>query len=222
MDNPKKAAEKLVQFYQGDKLQELITHLRQGLNTNADSQDPAREYSTHQNSQNFSEPFPSQASAISTEVENTNGTQAHKNKPISDQAQLTSQQAELDVSVQTGQIPASPSQSLLGFDSDTQTNIPLLEPAPINNCTSEFADTCKVQERETTELQSPSQNMELTSDELAERLQVKPGTLRSIFNRNKEKFPRWAKKHDPDSIAWQRTDVKKGRCWLFVPVNEAT
>ncbi|WP_414549235.1 hypothetical protein [Anabaena sp. CCY 0017] len=222
MDNPKKAAEKLVQFYQGDKLQELITHLRQGLNTNADSQDPAREYSTHQNSQNFSEPFPSQASAISTEVENTNGTQAHKNKPISDEAQLTSQQAELDVSVQTGQIPASPSQSLLGFDSDNKTNIPLLEAAPINNCTSELADTYKVQERETTELQSPSQNMELTSDELAERLQVKPSTLRSIFNRNKEKFPRWAKKHDPDSIAWQRTDVKKGRCCLFVPVNEAT
>jgi len=31
MDHPKKAAEKLLQFYQGDKLKELIDHLRQGL-----------------------------------------------------------------------------------------------------------------------------------------------------------------------------------------------
>jgi hypothetical protein len=31
MDNPKKAAEKLLTFYQGDRLKELINHLRQGL-----------------------------------------------------------------------------------------------------------------------------------------------------------------------------------------------
>jgi len=31
MDNPKKAAEKLLTFYQGDRLKELIGHLRQGL-----------------------------------------------------------------------------------------------------------------------------------------------------------------------------------------------
>lgn len=31
MDHPKKAAEKLLQFYQGHKLKELINHLRQGL-----------------------------------------------------------------------------------------------------------------------------------------------------------------------------------------------
>ncbi|MEH1771822.1 DEAD/DEAH box helicase [Nostoc sp.] len=45
-------------------------------------------------------------------------------------------------------------------------------------------------------------------------------TLSSIFNRNKERFPKWAKRHDPDGWAWQRNDMKKGRCWLFVPINE--
>ncbi|MBD2345543.1 hypothetical protein [Anabaena subtropica] len=222
MDNPKKAAEKLLQFYQGDKLQELITHLRTGLNANTDSHEPIKKHSGQQNSQDFSELSRYDDSVPSSDIQDTNGTQAHKNQPASDEAQLTTQQAELDEWVRTGKLPTTFSKSPSGLDSETKTNIPLLKPAPIDNRTSEFADTYKVTKRETTELQTPDPNMELTADELAERLQVKPDTLRSIFNRNKEKFPRWAKKHDPDGIAWQRTDVKKGRCWLFVPINEAT
>ena len=233
MDNPKKAAEKLLQFYQGDKLQELITHLRQGINTNADSQEPTREHSTHQNSQHFSEPSPYKPSAPSTEVENTNGIQPHKNQAVSDEAKLTlsvaeglnpseaealkSKQAEVDAWVKTGKITTTHSKPPSGFDSDTKANIPLLKPAPVDNRTLEFA---KVQERETTGLQTLDPTMALTSDELAQRLQVKPDTLRSIFNRNKERFPKWAKRHDPDGWAWQRNDMKKGRCWLFVPINE--
>ncbi|OCQ99344.1 hypothetical protein BCD64_12415 [Nostoc sp. MBR 210] len=223
MDNPKKAAEKLLQFYAGDKLQELISHLRQSLNANTDSQEPVREHSNHhQNSQNFSELSPYKASVPSSDIQDTNGTQAHKNQPASDEAQLTTQQAELDEWVRTGKLPTTLSKSPSGLDSETKTNIPLLKPAPIDNRTSEFADTYRVTKRETTELPTPDPNMELTADELAERLQVKSDTLRATFYRNQEKFPRWAKKHDPDGIAWQRTDVKKGRCWLFVPINEAT
>ncbi|MBU7581529.1 MAG: hypothetical protein KAF91_01205 [Nostoc sp. TH1S01] len=223
MDNPKKAAEKLLQFYQRDKLQELITHLRQGLNVNTDSQEPVREHSNHhQNSQNFSELSLYKDSVPSSDIQDTNGTQAHKNQPASDEEQLTTQQAELDEWVRTGKLPTTLSKLTSGLDSDTKTNLPLLKPAPIDNRTSEFADTYKITKRETTELQTPDPNMELTADELAERLQVKPATLRSIFNKNKEKFSRWTKKHDPDGIAWQRTDVKKGRCWLFVPINQAT
>lgn len=222
MDNPKKAAEKLLQFYNGDGLQELIAHLKQGLNANTDSQEPAKEDSNDLNRHNFSEPSPYKAFVPSSEAQDTNGTQAHKSQPVSDQAQLTTQQAELDEWVRTGKLPATLSKSPSGSDSDTKANIPLLKPSPIEKRTLELADTYKVTKRETAELQTPDPNMELTADELAERLQVKPDTLRSIFNRNKEKFPKWAKKHDPDGIAWQRTDVKKGRCWLFVPVNEAT
>lgn len=40
MDHPKKAAEKLLQFYQGDKLKELIDRLRQGLEPSLESQKP--------------------------------------------------------------------------------------------------------------------------------------------------------------------------------------
>lgn len=45
MDNPKKAAEKLLQFYQGDRLKELIDHLRQGLEPATKLLEPAKEES---------------------------------------------------------------------------------------------------------------------------------------------------------------------------------
>ncbi|MFN6562267.1 MAG: hypothetical protein RMY28_021085 [Nostoc sp. ChiSLP01] len=237
MDNPKKAAEKLLQFYQGDRLQDLIIHLKQGLNTNADSQEAAQEKLSNQHSPHLSELALPLSSSPPINIGSTNTTQTneargaeafppqtlHKNDKALDELKLADKQAEIiDEYVKTGEIPASASQLLSYSDSNSKTNILLLKPAPVDNRTLEFADTYKVQVRETTELQTADPNMELTSDELAERLQVRPDTLRSIFYKNKEKFPRWAKKHDPDSIAWQRTDVKKGRCWLFVPMNEAT
>ncbi|MFB2893293.1 hypothetical protein ACE1CI_10305 [Aerosakkonemataceae cyanobacterium BLCC-F50] len=43
MDNPKKAAEKLLQFYQGDKLKELIDHLRSGLELPTEIPEPTLE-----------------------------------------------------------------------------------------------------------------------------------------------------------------------------------
>ena len=45
MDNPKKAAEKLLTFYQGDRLKELINHLRQGLEPHIALLEPAKEQS---------------------------------------------------------------------------------------------------------------------------------------------------------------------------------
>lgn len=45
MDNPKKAAEKLLTFYQGDRLKELIDHLRQGLEPPMALLEPAKEES---------------------------------------------------------------------------------------------------------------------------------------------------------------------------------
>ncbi|MEH2025681.1 hypothetical protein [Nostoc sp.] len=235
MDHPKKAAEKLLQFYQGDRLQELITHLGQGLKANADSQEPAEEKLNHPHSPHFSEPALPSSSAPPINIGSTNtaqtsqahGTEAfppetsQKNHKVLDELKLADKQAEIiDEWVKTGEMPALASQLLSVSDSNAKTNIPLVKPSSIDNCTLELADTYKVQERETTELQTSDPNMELTSDELAERLQVRPDKLRATFYRNKEKFPRWAKKHDPDGIAWQRTDVKKGRCWLFVPINE--
>lgn len=46
MDNPKKAAEKLLQFYQGDKLKELIDHLRGGLESPIEIPAPTLEQSS--------------------------------------------------------------------------------------------------------------------------------------------------------------------------------
>ena len=47
MDNPKKAAEKLLQFYQGDKLKELIDHLRSGLELPTEIPEPTLEQTSH-------------------------------------------------------------------------------------------------------------------------------------------------------------------------------
>ncbi|MEH2235135.1 hypothetical protein [Nostoc sp.] len=235
MDNPKKAAEKLLQFYQGDKLQDLITHLRQGLNANVDNQEPESEQSHHRHSQDSSDPVSSSSSALPINFESTNTAHtseacasessasptSHKDQSALDKLKLTDKQAEiLDEWVKSGEMPAPASQLLPNSDFNAKTNIPLLKPAPIDNRTLEFAGTYKVTECETTDLRTSDTNMELTSDKLAERLQVKLDTLRSIFNRNPDKFPKWSKKHDPDGMAWQRSDMKKGRSWLFVPINE--
>ncbi|MEC4813046.1 MAG: hypothetical protein SAK29_07205 [Scytonema sp. PMC 1069.18] len=223
MDNPKKAAEKLLQFYKGDRLQELITHLRQGLNTNADSQSPARDQSHDQHSQH-SERSLSSDFLPSTDIGNTNAWQTHKNQSDDEELKVADKQAEIidEKLVKSGVIATPFSQLQSNSVFDAKANIPLLKPASIENNTLEPADTYKVTKRETTELKTSDPNMGLTSDELAERLQVKLDTLRSIFNRNPDKFPKWAKKHDPDGWAWQRSDMKKGRCWLFIPINESS
>lgn len=67
MDNPKKAAEKLLTFYQGDKLKELIDHLRSGLEPSTEIPEPTVEQpsrngqSTNNNNQsvNTTPPLPS-------------------------------------------------------------------------------------------------------------------------------------------------------------------
>jgi hypothetical protein len=47
MDNPKKAAEKLLQFYQGDRLKELINHLSSRLELPTESPEQTLEKSSH-------------------------------------------------------------------------------------------------------------------------------------------------------------------------------
>lgn len=50
MDNPKKAAQKLLQFYQGEKLQELLEYLGEGINQNRNSHGLEKNASQSENS----------------------------------------------------------------------------------------------------------------------------------------------------------------------------
>ena len=65
------------------------------------------------------------------------------------------------------------------------------------------------------------ENWELTPDELAKRLQRKPRSLLEMWYTKPAEFPQWSQKRDPDGIAWERSDRKKGRSWLFIPVLES-
>ena len=224
MDNPKKAAEKLLQFYQGDRLQDLIAHLRQGLNTNAVHSILDSEQSNHRNSQHSS---PDTAlcliSSPSTDIGNISAAQAHKNQPVSDEAKSTIKLAPIDAHEESGKIPATARAQLpLVPETDTPANVPLLMPAIRDNGTLEFAGNYKVTESEVTQSPNLNTNMELTADELAERLKLKPRSVLSILYEKPAEFPQWSQKRDPDGIAWQRSDKKKGRVRLFIPVFETS
>ena len=95
-------------------------------------------------------------------------------------------------------------------------------PDKIDHRTSEVAGNYKVSKNEVTELNYQDVGMELTADELAERWNTKASTVNTMWNKYKNtyKFHRWSKKQDPEDVAWERADKKKGRSWLFIPVLE--
>ncbi|MBH8554684.1 hypothetical protein I8751_20445 [Nostocaceae cyanobacterium CENA357] len=170
MDNPKKAAEKLLQFYQGDKLKELIDRLKQALEPLPQLPEAVREQSNHKNKSTF---FENQLTI------SNNG--------------LTTEQAEPSKE----DTPTSPA---------SETHSPTLKPSEDIDQNSAPADL---------------ENWELTPDELAKRLQRKPRSLLEMWYTKPAEFPQWSQKRDPDGIAWERSDRKKGRSWLFIPVLES-
>ncbi|MEH2339244.1 hypothetical protein [Nostoc sp.] len=224
MDNPKKAAEKLLQFYQGDRLKDLIDHLSQSLNANAVESEPASERSNHRNNQHPSpDTVLSSISPPSTDIGNTRAMEAHKNQSVSDEIKSTIKQAPIDAWVESEEISASVSSQLpMKSVSDTAASVPLLMPSMSDNGTLEFVGNYKVTESEVTQSQNSDTNMELTAEELAKRLKIKPRSVMDTSYKKPAEFPQWSQKRDPDAIAWQRSDKRKGRISLFIPVQEAS
>ncbi|MEA5603256.1 hypothetical protein [Nostoc sp. UHCC 0252] len=170
MDNPKKAAEKLLQFYQGDKLKELIDRLRQAL-----------------------EPLPQLPEAVREQSNQKNQFTFFENQLTISNNGLTAEQAESSKE----DTPTSPA---------SETHSPTLKLSEDIDQNSAPADL---------------ENWELTPDELAKRLQRKPRSLLEMWYTKPAEFPQWSQKRDPDGIAWERSDRKKGRSWLFIPVLES-
>lgn len=69
---------------------------------------------------------------------------------------------------------------------------------------------------------SRPENLKLTANELAERLGVKPTAVGDVSSKRPHQFLQWSRKKDPEGIAWQQIDEKRGRSWLFTPVQENT
>ena len=62
----------------------------------------------------------------------------------------------------------------------------------------------------------------LNTSELAQRLNVIPNTITNYLNKHKnpEKFKQWTKNKDPDGIAWQKKESRKGRSNIFEPIEK--
>ncbi|MFM6451275.1 MAG: hypothetical protein ACKPH7_05635 [Planktothrix sp.] len=68
MDNPKKAAEKLLQFYQGDKLKELINHLSSGLESPTEIPEPTLEQSSRNEQSTYNNQFANGTAPTTTTI----------------------------------------------------------------------------------------------------------------------------------------------------------
>ena len=159
IDNPRKAAEKLLKFYEGQKLEELLEYLGKGANQDINSQ--TRENAAQPNNGN------------------TRNTLDEKSDYEQDLKSTVS------------------SSDLNGRKTDPVEKL----------STQEISENC------------PVLKASLTLSELAERLDRKPRTIRDKRNKGLEEFIKWTKQKDPDGVAWQRSEQKEGKSYLFFPVK---
>lgn len=200
MDHPKKAADKLLQFYQGEKLKTLIDYLQRGL---SELKDLSKETPSEIVLDTLSNKF------------NENGQLPQPDKSTQAEEETTE---ELEIESNT---------------SDLTTNNPDSPETPKSTVVDD-SSTSKSQEDDSSEqttkdsdeisesVSSSSEDVEemrLTSSELAKRLRLKTRSLINAVTKYKDDFPEWTSKKDPDGIAWQKSDEKRGRSPLYVPLK---
>lgn len=233
MDHPKKATDKLLQFYKGDELQTLIDYLQRGLEDVGDSPEstvgekkllPPGESTPVNSNQNGAvtptasgEPGNMPQADKTTEIDinqETEVTDSDENNQADSEvdeftnspvAEVAQQSKELDISQET-EIQSIPldednQESPEASESTTSTNSEILKEA------NQSTDSFNLSE------------MRLTTSELAKRLGLQPQSLTNAVSRQKEAFPEWSKKRDPDGISWQRSNEKKGIARLFIPMK---
>ena len=165
MDDPKKAAKKLLQFYQGEKLKELLEYLNKGLDETIDTK---------------------QKKITQDDLDSDDDTKLSSN---STKIKTISNNKHLDL------------------DSKSSANTPK-ETKPLVHRNKSISE------------KQFTNNKLLTTSELARRLKVKLKTLTNYLQKNPGNFKNWTKKKDPDGIAWQKTDRKKGRSNMFEPIEK--
>ncbi|MDJ0536612.1 MAG: hypothetical protein QNJ70_29675 [Xenococcaceae cyanobacterium MO_207.B15] len=215
MDNPKKAAEKLLKFYQGDKLKELLEYLGQGLTINNNPQGVKGNPSEKQTS------TPTEKKTTTANVNDTSHSNSYQNQKKATSVKKiyrveNNQSAEF-LSSSNGKIINH--QAKLSFPS--RTSHPGEPSSPGVSSTSENTLSQKALQKSDFAEETAVTLSSLTLEELAERLRIKPRTISSTRQRNPEKFPEWTQKKDPDGIAWERSNERQGRAYVFFPVQEA-
>ncbi|MGB3533199.1 MAG: hypothetical protein WBA13_06745 [Microcoleaceae cyanobacterium] len=243
MDHPKKAANKLLQFYKGDQLQFLINYLHQGL-----------------------ESYPKELKAlpeakdIEEESPEIGVFETNSDKNYSDRSTLSSITEEFDIrrnddftisQIEVSATSASPSTSPLNSNTESSRSVEslidklIVEVEQIEEDTNTITIDIDQKElttevspelipesnssQEATVLDLPDGDLEkqltldqteaLTMNELAKRLRRSPNTVRNVFYNNREQFEKWTQKKDPDNIAWKAR--KKERSWLFTPTKNS-
>jgi hypothetical protein len=198
MDNPKKAADKLLQFYQGDKLKELLEYLGKGLTQEAQTKDVMLSERTLTSENNSQRTY------------STQSLDPQLFQKSSGVLSLTRQQNDEDVI-----------QSQLNDSEDKTARETYQVNEKISSVTLNGDNNTKQLSSQKTSENSHPPKTPLTLSELAERLGRKPRTINVKRNEGLEEFLEWTKQKDPDGIAWERSEEKQGRFYLFFPIEEA-
>jgi hypothetical protein len=201
MDDPKKAAKKLLEFYEGEKLSELLKYLMEGSELNisepntlqkdlVNNQTPeSSTKKTYQSPKDFSN-LPS--SSLQNGWNSLKKTSAHEDMPInpsSDEIKNNDREVEKETSEE---------ETDRGEDLDTE---PRRDRLAVNNPEN-------------------TSNLRLSRNQLAERLKVNPRSISNVLYQHPDRFSQWTQKKYPEKLSWQTVE-KKGRRYIFAPIQTA-
>ncbi|WP_013320676.1 hypothetical protein [Gloeothece verrucosa] len=202
MDNPKKAADKLLQFYQGEKLKTLINFLQQGLEPSSKELKALPE---------AKETEETEKKELIDPIKNNISNGSLSNKQI--EPEQVTNESKIDEVISAQKQESSNSRET--NEQETQTSTTIIDAV---TTLSQEENTERRQENVNPNKSSEDiEEMRLTPSELAKRLRLKQGSLSNAVTKYKDDFPEWTKKRDPDGIGWQKSDEKRGRSPLYIP-----
>ncbi|NEQ11231.1 MAG: hypothetical protein F6K37_36625 [Moorea sp. SIO4E2] len=202
MDHPKKAAEKLLQFYQNEKLKELIDYLSEKLEPPFDETEQLVD--NHNNS----------TDNTSSNTSNTDSSSQENLKSHTLSVSNGSAAVGVDTTNQQQPLPQEkPSNDVNANDTDPSQQGERID--LVNGTSGGDRRKSDLTERQPTEEHFPQplpQDMYLTLDELAQRLKRSKETVRSAIYKKRENFSAWTQNLDPEGIT----------CGLFFRLQKLT
>jgi hypothetical protein len=201
MDDPKKAAKKLLEFYEGQKLKELLEYLTEGLEISISIQSKTLQedeetlvshdrLATNQAKKHFSK---------RTEGAFKGTIEVRPTAPPNKMSEVSS-----DIPSSPRDLSPSKTSSISSFQSDE-----------MNNNSAEDSNKLILNHNS-----QNSSNLRLSSNQLAERLGLNRDTITNFLSKQPNKFSQWTQKKDPEGLAWQKTEKQgRGRSHFFSPVQ---
>lgn len=202
MDDPKKAAKKLLEFYEGEKLSELLNYLMEGLELN------------------ISEPNTLQKDSVNNQTQETSLTQTHCLMPSDSESRSSS-------SLENGwnrlkKTSAQEDMPINPFSDEIKNNDREVEEETSEEETDRGEDIDAEPRRDRLVVNNPenTSNLRLSRNQLAERLKVNPRSISNVLYQHPDRFSQWTQKKDPEELSWQTVE-KKGRRYVFAPIQTA-